>query len=83
MPKIIEAKGFAVIIRTADHIPSHVHVLKNGNQVKIQLKGENGQPLVVSSKGDISEKEIRFSLELVTKHQQKLLESWRKIHGSD
>jgi Domain of unknown function (DUF4160) len=85
MPTIIKQDGFQIIIRLNDHMPSHVHVLKHGGEVKINLgsiNAENGEPpSLMSITGDISNKEVAKALSLVQKHQAMLLVKWSEIHG--
>jgi Domain of unknown function (DUF4160) len=42
MPTIIREDGFRVVIYPNDHIPAHVHVLKGGGEVRIDLGSIEG-----------------------------------------
>jgi hypothetical protein len=88
MPTVIRKDGFKVVIYLIDHMPSHVHVLKDDEEVRIDLGSidtENGEPLVppslMSVSRKISNKEIAKALSLVKQHQAMLLVKWSEIHG--
>jgi Domain of unknown function (DUF4160) len=88
MPTIIRQDGFKVVIYPNDHMPSHVHVLKDDEEVRIDLGSidtENGKPLIlpsiISVSRKIGDKEIAKALSLVQKHQAMLLVKWSEIHG--
>lgn len=71
MPTIIRKDGFRIVIYPNDHIPSHVHVLKNSGEVRIDLGSLEPlkTPSLMSVIGEISDKDIAKALSLVQKHQ--------------
>jgi hypothetical protein len=80
MPKIFQANGFSVHIRTRDHHPSHVHVFKGGGQAKIVLGSEGNLPSLDRAWG-MSDRELVKAMNLVLTHQDRLLAEWRRIYG--
>jgi hypothetical protein len=36
-PKVVEEKGYAIVIFTDDHDPPHVHAIKDGKMAKFSL----------------------------------------------
>jgi len=46
MPAVFRDAGFDFRIYTNDHGPSHVHVVKAGNEAVINLGGATTRPLV-------------------------------------
>ena len=80
MPTVIKKDGFRIVIYPHDHLPPHVHVLKQSSEVRIELN-ESGNPNLLSISGDISDRDIQRSLDLVNEHQSVLLNKWREIHG--
>jgi Domain of unknown function (DUF4160) len=82
MPTIIREDGFRVVIYPNDHIPAHVHVLKGGGEVRIDLGSIKGSiaPSLMSVSGKISDKDVAKALRLVDKNQSELLDEWSRIH---
>jgi hypothetical protein len=88
MPTIIRQDGFRVVIYPNDHTPSHVHVIKNNGEVRINLGSidiESGETLIspslISVAGTISDKEVVKALALVKKFQAQLLDKWSEVHN--
>jgi Domain of unknown function (DUF4160) len=81
MPTILKKDGFRIVIYPNDHLPSHVHVLKSGSEVRIDLGSKEAEPSLISIFGDISDKDVVKALDLVKEHQANLLSKWREIHG--
>ncbi len=63
MVTLFRAHGLRVIIFTDDHKPAHVHVF-GGGYAKINLRGLNGVPELVSVEG-MSRAEIRRVMRIV------------------
>ena len=80
MPTVVKKDGFRIVIYPHDHLPPHVHVLKQSAEVRIELN-ESGDSNLLSISGDISGKDIQRSLNLVNEYQSILLNKWREIHG--
>jgi hypothetical protein len=81
MPTVLRENGFRIVIYLNDHLPSHVHVLKGGGEVRIDLGDEETAPKILSISGQISDKDVAKALYLVKEHQFELLTKWREIHG--
>jgi Domain of unknown function (DUF4160) len=62
------------------HLPSHVHVLKGSEEVRINLGDEETVPNLMIVSGQISDKDVAKALYLVKENQAKLLAKWREIH---
>jgi histidinol phosphatase-like PHP family hydrolase len=73
--------GFRVAIYTDDHVPAHVHVLKDG-EVIVTLVGEDGAPEIRQTTGT-TRADQRKSLQIVIEQQEYLLARWQEIHGDD
>lgn len=80
MPTVLRQDGFRLVIYLNDHLPSHVHVVKGGGEVRINLGSEDTAPKLMSIFGDISNKDVAKALYLVKEHQAELLAKWREIH---
>lgn len=65
MPTIPRENGFRVVIYPNDHVPAHVHVLKGGAEIRIDLGNEQNAPILMTIRGSISNKEVARALELV------------------
>lgn len=81
MVVVHRSRGFRLVIYTLDHEPAHVHVTGPG-QAKINLRGEDGAPELISSAG-ISRADLRRLMSEVAEHQARLLAEWERIHGAD
>jgi Domain of unknown function (DUF4160) len=71
--------GFRIVIHTDDHLPAHVHVIKDG-EVVIQLVGRQGNPELMREIGSTNA-DVRKSMRIVEAQQASLLERWKEIHG--
>ena len=79
MPTILRKNGFRVVIYFDDHLPAHVHVMNADSEVKIDLGSSANPPQIIQFNGKRGD--AVKALELVTSHQNELLEAWRQIHG--
>ena len=79
MPTILRQNGFEVRIRTDDHDPPHVHVRYAGEEVVINLGIGFDDPHVRENRG-MSRPNIRRAMDIVTIHNEALLEKWQRIH---
>jgi len=81
MPTIFRQNGFRVIIYFNDHLPSHVHILKGGGEIKIDLKDGMSKPKLIAIIGDIKDRDVAKALKLAADNQALLLAKWKEIHG--
>jgi hypothetical protein len=79
MPTILRKNGFRVVIYFDDHLPAHVHVMNADSEVKIDLGSSANPPQIIQFNGKRGD--AVKALELVTAHQNELLEASRQIHG--
>lgn len=80
MISLLPQSGFRIVIFRNDDGPPSVHI-DSGGLLKIQLVGESGLPQLIWAI-DTSASTTRAALDVVTEHQQTLLEAWRQVHGA-
>ncbi len=80
MPTVLRVLGARVSIRTNDHGPAHVHVVRGGSEALFYLNCPGGPPTLREnyrfSRSELNE--LQAELEAVIGH---LCNEWRKIHG--
>lgn len=77
MITILREAGFRIVIFRDDHEPAHVHVYGDGD-AKVQIAGERAELVwVVGMKAS----DIRKMMTIVERHRDRLLATWRDIHG--
>ena len=81
MPTVLRKDGFRVVIYPGDHLPPHVHVLKTGGEVKIEVNLPGQPPVITSVSPGMNNQDVAKALKLVTQNQPLLLAEWRRIHG--
>lgn len=64
-----------------EHVPPHVHVFVDGDEVEIGLGDEDRAPYVRRIRGKVLDREVREALRIVMDNQERFLEEWRKLHG--
>lgn len=74
MPTVLRQAGFRVMINTEDHPPAHVHCIKAGAAVLIEI-----ETLKVRKNYRMPTHEIRNAVQLVEANQALLLTEWRKV----
>lgn len=80
MPTVLRKDGFDIRIYPNDHLPAHVHVIKSGEEAKINLGGENESPELLSVTSGMSRKDTKKALEIVTANQSELRKKWQSYH---
>ena len=81
MPRVHEVDGFRVYIYLPprEHGPAHVHVLKAGSEVVVQIgTGEALRPYRVF--GPIRASEVVRAVRIVEAVEDYLLKEWRRHH---
>ena len=79
VPTVLRERGFEVRIYTFDHPPAHVHVVKAGAVMKIDLASCQ----VTEIAGRISGQEVKRAERIVAQDVELLMQEWTKIHGDD
>jgi hypothetical protein len=82
MPKVWEQEGFRFIIYPDDHVPSHIHVIKAGEEVVIELGNENEPPDFRENRGMRTKDAVR-ALEICYELQDQFRSEWKRIHGQE
>lgn len=77
MPTIFNENGFRGMVRTDDHEPAHIHVIKDKIEFRINAKTLE----LIGVKGDYKAKDLKIAIALTQKHQADILAKWEEIHG--
>lgn len=82
MPTVVREAGFAVVVHVrGEHNPPHVHVYKAGGEVRVKLNDRTLGPSLWDVTGTISDKDVVRAVELVWRHQDRLLQAWSNVNG--
>ncbi|MBV8581615.1 MAG: DUF4160 domain-containing protein [Candidatus Eremiobacteraeota bacterium] len=76
MPSIV-VEGFTIRVYTDDHEPAHVHVFRDGAELRVYL--HSSRP-VESLGGQMKASDRHRAIELVAEHRGQLLAMWRRYH---
>ena len=76
MPTVHREGPFRFVIWPDDHRPPHVHCFRGNEEVVIFL--ESGE---VRNVVGMQERDVTRAIQIVHTQHQKLLASWRQIHG--
>lgn len=80
MPKI-QHEGFDLIIRTNDHDPAHVHVIRGNGELVFVLGSIDGEESYLDRVlSPMKKSEARNAFGAVKACKKELLEIWRAIH---
>ena len=66
------------VIRTNDHNPPHVHIIRGDCEAKIEIKGRR----IIRSMG-YSSNDIKRIVKFMEEREDLLLEAWYEIHKKD
>ncbi len=80
MPTLLNIDGFRIRTYPNDHFPAHVHVIKDGGLIVINLNDEGIDPTARESH-DMKRSVERRAKEIVTENKPALLAGWRQWHG--
>jgi hypothetical protein len=80
MATVLRESGFNCRIYSDDHEPPHVHVVKAGVEVVIDLGDDDTSPSIRETKG-MRVADVNKAIRIVTDNQQYLREKWSEIHG--
>ena len=74
MPTIFTIFGFRFMIRTNDHEPIHVHVVKDGHSAKILV-----EPIEVVENEGFKKQEVAMMKTIVEENERVIIERWHEI----
>jgi hypothetical protein len=80
MPTLLRRDGFEIRMYFNDHDPPHVHAFKAGGQAKIGLGNLEIFPNLLLLQ-EMSDKDAKKAIAIVTEHQIELLAKWEKLNG--
>lgn len=75
MPIIIRKLGFEIRIYSDDHAPAHVHCLKAGTELVVNLDA-----LAIRENNGMSRGDRNQALSIIAANQPLLLAEWNRIH---
>jgi hypothetical protein len=81
MPTIENVGPYRVFFYSDDHTPEHVHIERDGGEVKIEFfTGPNGKPNLIWNKG-MKKSDVRAAMKIVKKNRDRYLEEWNEFYG--
>ena len=82
MPTVLVQEGFRVRIYLPprEHAPAHVHVVRAGAEIVIELGDSNSAPSVLEIYG-MRPRDPVHAYRIVEANQVSLLRAWRQYHG--
>jgi len=80
MPKVFEKEGFLFFFYMNEHLPVHVHVMKNGKKAKFAVS-ESGVLLVAD--GGLKPSEIKKAQELADERRMEIIAKWNQVFGKE
>lgn len=80
MPTVVASRGFRVLVLfpPREHGPAHVHVVKSGVEVLINLSDASVREIRGMRDPDVNE-----AIELVKVHMSACVATWEEIHGAE
>jgi Domain of unknown function (DUF4160) len=79
MPSIV-LEGFLIRVNSDDHVPAHVHVIRDGANYRVFLSGTRPPEAVA---GRLKRSDVRRARRIVAEHRDELLAIWRKYHREE
>lgn len=81
MASVHRERGFTFHIYSNDHQPAHIHVKKNGGEIKIDITDkEEVQLICVTAK--MSNSDINKALDIAEDNLTEFRTKWEEHHGS-
>ena len=74
MPTVFVAFGFTFRFYSNDHVPMHIHVLKDGHKAKYSLF-----PVELVENNGFKPAEIRLIGSIVEERREEMIECWNKF----
>ena len=84
MSRVYEGGGFSVYVYAPprEHRPPHAHVeCTRGGEVMVTLGNDYAAP-VLWQNHHMRAEDAREALRIVERNQERLIEEWRRLHGS-
>jgi Domain of unknown function (DUF4160) len=78
MPTILRSNGFLFVIYPNDHEPPHVHVVRSGAEMMINLGIEGGEP-VIRDVYRMRNREIAIAMTVVRANNDLFLKRWKEL----
>lgn len=75
MGTVVIFRDVKIIIRTNDHYPPHVHILRGDAKAKIEILSRK----ICASRG-FSRNDLRRIVEFLAQNEELLMEAWNEIH---
>lgn len=79
MPVILRTNGFRFVILPEDHNPPHVHILKAGTELIINLGVGKDEP-AIRNVYRMSGRDIGTAFALTEVHNELFLKRWKEIN---
>ena len=76
----IKHNGFKLIIRSNDHNPPHVHVVKAGGELVFVLGNDGEEPFPDRELAPMKKTDARNALKTVKEKKMELIQKWRAVH---
>ena len=76
MPTIFEIFGLRFFFYSDDHVPIHVHVVKENDEAKIQIDPE----VKLMYNHGLKAKDLKRALELAEMYKEDIVEVWNRYH---
>ncbi len=77
VPRIV-VEGFVIRVYSDDHAPAHVHVFRDGAELRVYLRGSRTPEEVA---GRMKASNRRRAIKLVAERRHQLLAMWRRFHS--
>jgi hypothetical protein len=81
MSTLLRHRNLRIAIYSNDHPPPHVHVIGPDGEARIAIGADHTAPEILDFCG-LTSRQVISALHQVAKHQAKLLDAWRRIHGT-
>lgn len=81
MARVFSEGGFLGHVWPNDHIPPHVHVYRDGKEMRIAIGEPGVTPPWIYDAGDMPTYDQKEALKVVGNSQAKCLAKWREFHA--
>ena len=81
MAEVHRERGFTFHVYSNDHQPAHIHVKKDGGEIKIDICDKDEANLLCI-KAKMSSADISKALDIADANIKKFRKKWEEYHGS-